>query len=110
MASLSKTLEQGAKYPFRLMKGRLSKAAGTAGQLRPGEGAVVNVNGKKAAAYKNADGNIVMLSPVCPHLGCMVGWNAAEKTWDCPCHASRFAADGRAINGPATKDLDRLSE
>jgi Rieske Fe-S protein len=108
MASFSKTLKQGTMYPYRLMKGRLSKAAGTSEQVRPGEGAIVDVNGKKVAVYKDADGKTITLSPACPHLGCMVEWNAAEKAWDCPCHASRFSADGKVMKGPATKDLERL--
>jgi Rieske Fe-S protein len=55
--------------------------------------------------YRDADGQLHELSAVCPHLGCIVHWNAVEKTWDCPCHGSRFAAQGRVINGPANRDL-----
>ena len=60
---------------------------------------------KEVAVYRSADGEFVERSAVCPHLGCIVQWNDAEKTWDCPCHGSRFAKTGTVINGPANSDL-----
>ena len=74
--------------------------------LRPGEGAVVVVDGDKVAAYREEDGTLVALSPKCKHLGCTVGWNDGAKTWDCPCHGSRYDARGKVIQGPAERDLD----
>jgi Rieske Fe-S protein len=59
--------------------------------------------------YRADDGDIKVLSSVCPHLGCTVHFNNAERTWDCPCHGSRFATDGHVINGPAMKGLANLS-
>jgi Rieske Fe-S protein len=56
-------------------------------------------------AYRDAESRLHSLSPVCTHLGCDVRWNDAERTWDCPCHGSRLAPDGRVVNGPATADL-----
>lgn len=76
--------------------------------LEPGEGAVVLVGKKKIAAYRDESGEIVTLSPKCKHLGCTVGWNHRAKTWDCPCHGSRYDSDGRVIRGPAQRDLDRV--
>jgi glycine/D-amino acid oxidase-like deaminating enzyme/nitrite reductase/ring-hydroxylating ferredoxin subunit len=73
--------------------------------IAPGSGAVVRHGLMKVAVYRDADGQLHELSAVCPHLGCIVHWNAVEKTWDCPCHGSRFAAQGRVINGPANRDL-----
>ena len=55
--------------------------------------------------YRDAAGKLTQCSAVCPHLGCVVEWNAAEKTWDCPCHGSRFAPDGHVVNGPARDAL-----
>jgi glycine/D-amino acid oxidase-like deaminating enzyme/nitrite reductase/ring-hydroxylating ferredoxin subunit len=76
--------------------------------LGPGEGGVVRTPaGAKVAAYRDDDGNVHAVSPVCTHLGCLVGFNAGEKTWDCPCHGSRFTVDGEVIEGPATTDLAR---
>lgn len=69
------------------------------------EGKVIDQNGEKLAVYKDEEGKVITLSAVCPHVGCIVGWNSQEKTWDCPCHGSRFTKDGKVMNGPAVKDL-----
>jgi glycine/D-amino acid oxidase-like deaminating enzyme/nitrite reductase/ring-hydroxylating ferredoxin subunit len=73
--------------------------------IGPGEGKLIAVDGRKLAAYRDEHDNWTVLSPVCPHLGCLVHWNALEKTWDCPCHGSRFAATGEVLEGPALRDL-----
>ena len=75
--------------------------------LKPGEGKVVEIDGKLAAVF-NDNGALKVLSTVCPHLRCDVEWNGGEKTWDCPCHGSRFKATGEMMQGPAKKDLDKL--
>ena len=62
---------------------------------------------EKVAAYRDEAGGLHAVSAVCTHLGCVVQWNGAEKSWDCPCHASRFDVDGRVLQGPAVKDLGR---
>jgi Rieske Fe-S protein len=61
------------------------------------------------AAYRDPKGNVVTLSPVCTHLGCLVSWNAAESTWDCPCHGSRFKPTGQVLAGPAEAPLEPVS-
>ncbi|MGH8951779.1 MAG: universal stress protein [Acidimicrobiia bacterium] len=73
--------------------------------LRPGEGAVVEVDGEKVAAYLHDDGTSFVLSARCQHMGCIVDWNSRAKTWDCPCHGSRYEYNGAIINGPTTKPL-----
>jgi nucleotide-binding universal stress UspA family protein/nitrite reductase/ring-hydroxylating ferredoxin subunit len=73
--------------------------------LRPGEGAVVELEGDKVAAYLHDDGTSYLLSARCQHMGCIVDWNSRAKTWDCPCHGSRYQYDGAIINGPTTKPL-----
>jgi glycine/D-amino acid oxidase-like deaminating enzyme/nitrite reductase/ring-hydroxylating ferredoxin subunit len=73
-----------------------------------GEGAIVRVNTERVAAYRDEHGVLHTLSPVCTHLACHVSWNRAEKTWDCPCHGSRFSAGGGVIQGPAVRDLRKL--
>ena len=74
-------------------------------EIVPGEGALMRHGLTKVAVYKDPGGRVVELSAVCRHLGCIVEWNGAEKTWDCPCHGSRFTAEGRVVNGPALTDL-----
>ena len=73
--------------------------------VRPGEGRIVRDGVQKLAAYRDDAGALTIRSAICPHLGCVVDWNSAEKTWDCPCHGSRFAVDGTVINGPAVAPL-----
>jgi Rieske Fe-S protein len=75
--------------------------------IRPGEGAVMRQGLKKLALYRDPAGQLHTLSATCPHLGCIVHWNSGEKTWDCPCHGSRFHALGEVVNGPANKGLAR---
>ena len=75
-------------------------------ELKPGEGAIMRDGMSKIAVHRDRAGKIHKLSAVCPHLGCVVTWNATEATWDCPCHGSRYSADGRVYQGPANADLE----
>ena len=79
-------------------------------QIERGQGAVVRRGLKKVAVYVDERGHAHALSAKCPHLGCVVAWNRAEKSWDCPCHGSRFDAYGRVLVGPALRDLDPVGE
>ena len=76
--------------------------------LSLGRGEIVQIDGKELAVAPDRDGSVHAVSPVCTHLGCLVAWNGAEGTWDCPCHGSRFAADGAVLEGPATEPLERF--
>ena len=73
--------------------------------IKPGEGAVINRGLSKIAVYRAPDGSITERSAICPHLGAVVCGNAAEKTWDCPAHGSRFDHEGEVLNGPAATGL-----
>jgi glycine/D-amino acid oxidase-like deaminating enzyme/nitrite reductase/ring-hydroxylating ferredoxin subunit len=75
--------------------------------LAPGRGAVIRIDGDRRAVYRDAAGGLRAVSARCTHLGCIVAFNDAEKSWDCPCHGSRFGTDGRVLNGPATAPLER---
>ena len=77
-------------------------------ELGPGEGAIMRDGVSKIAVRRDENGNIHKLSAVCPHLGCVVAWNSTEQTWDCPCHGSRFSAEGRVYQGPANSDLSEV--
>lgn len=77
----------------------------SANELKPGQGAVMREGLSKIAVYRDETGQVHRRSAVCPHLGCVVSWNACERTWDCPCHGSKYTAEGRVYNGPANTDL-----
>ncbi|MGH2709961.1 MAG: universal stress protein [Actinomycetota bacterium] len=86
----------------------IAKTVGrTLDDIAPGHGGLVDVEGRRVAVYKAGDGSVTALSPRCQHMGCTVDWNDSDKSWDCPCHGSRYKADGNVFQGPATKDLDR---
>ncbi|MGH2446641.1 MAG: universal stress protein [Candidatus Limnocylindria bacterium] len=73
--------------------------------LSNGEGAVVRIDGEEIAAYRDDEGAVHRLSARCAHMGCIVGWNPDDRTWDCPCHGSRYDAVGAVIHGPAKTGL-----
>ncbi len=77
-------------------------------EIKAGEGAVLRRGLTKIAAYRDDAGQLHECSAICPHLGCVVAWNGAEKSWDCPCHGSRFAATGALLAGPANEGLARV--
>jgi glycine/D-amino acid oxidase-like deaminating enzyme/nitrite reductase/ring-hydroxylating ferredoxin subunit len=74
-------------------------------ELAPGEGGILRRGLTKVAAYRDESGQVIELSAVCPHLQCIVSWNSTERSWDCPCHGSRFSATGELRNGPAISGL-----
>ncbi|MES2590743.1 MAG: FAD-dependent oxidoreductase [Bacteroidota bacterium] len=74
-------------------------------EVPAGEGRIMEKDGEKLAVYKDTQGLIHVCSAVCTHMKCIVNWNPSEKTWDCPCHGSRFKTDGQVIEGPAVINL-----
>ena len=104
-------LKENADYPYYMMRGRTG--AGERRSLRsllPGQGKIIQEDGERLAAYRRSDGSLAIRSATCPHMGCIVGWNDAERTWDCPCHGSRFTAEGDVISGPAQNPLSPVPE
>ena len=98
---LSENLNLAAQYGDWLTGGDVASAQ----QIPPGHGAVVRSGLTKLAVYRDDKGVAHALSAVCPHMGCIVRWNPGETTWDCPCHGSRYSADGQVMHGPATEGL-----
>ena len=110
-ADITETAAQGASVGGRLVGDRVRLAAPGSGQTPPGEGAGrVEGNPVRPTAVSTVDGRTCALSAVCTHLGGVVAWNDAERSWDCPLHGSRFAPDGTLIEGPATSDLEPVTE
>lgn len=92
----------------RFVWDRISRInAGPADELAPDTGGIVDINGDTTAAYRDRDGTLHAVSPTCAHLGCSLTWNTAERSWDCPCHGSRYDVDGTVIQGPSVRDLER---
>lgn len=77
----------------------------TVDDLVPGHGGVIDLEGQRLAVFKDEEGYLHALSPRCTHMGCTVDWNDADRTWDCPCHGSRYSVEGDVIQGPAAKPL-----
>ena len=108
LASAATFVRENASVARHFVGDRLDRGdAAALDGLAPGEGRLVRLGGRKTAAYRDDAGRLHALSPVCTHLGCHVKWNPAERSWDCPCHGSRFSGEGSVIQGPATRDLTR---
>ncbi len=96
--------------PVRLLTDRVAmRFAGPLDELPAGEGRVVDVDGAKVAAYRDPDGGVHAVSPICTHLRCVVGFDSEHTEWHCPCHGSRFTVDGEVLRGPAKQPLERRS-
>ena len=103
-----KLLEENARVGLHFVGDRLRKR-GTRSleDLAPGEGDIVRHGGEKVAGHRRDDGTLVAVSTRCTHLGCQLNWNTAERSWDCPCHGSRFSPEGAVLQGPAVHELER---
>lgn len=98
----------GGTFVLDLLGDRLRPAeVGSAANLAPGAGAVLRDGHRRRAVYRDLDGALHSVSARCTHLGCLVRFNAAETSWDCPCHGSRFGVDGEVLEGPAVEPLSR---
>lgn len=106
LAGGSDFIKENANAGLRFVADRLTGRFSVS-ELAPGEGAVVGSGLGKRAVYRDESGELHSLSARCTHLGCMVRFNPAERTWDCPCHGSRFDLDGAVIEGPAVRGLRR---
>ena len=100
-------LKAGLDFGRHLVGDRLAPSTfgDSSGDLAPGSGAVMRKSGERSAVYRDKEGRLHAVSAVCTHLGCLVAFNDAETSWDCPCHGSRFDIDGNVLEGPATTPL-----
>ncbi|HEY7475114.1 MAG TPA: FAD-dependent oxidoreductase [Vicinamibacterales bacterium] len=98
-------LKENKDYLYYLVRDRFAASEKSLRAVPRGEGRLVELNGEQVAAYRNQEGVVTLRSAVCTHMGCLVAWNGAERTWDCPCHGSRFKADGEVLAGPAESPL-----
>lgn len=103
-ASARRFVRENVKTAAAVLAGKFSGRPSHAA-LAPGQGTVIKVKGESTAVYKDADGSVHAVSAICTHLGCTVGFNPSDATWDCPCHGSRFSTDGTVVQGPAAKNL-----
>ena len=102
-------IKENKDYPYYLIRDRFAGAeTKSLRSVEPGAGKIVEYNGEQVAVFRDRQGRVQACSAVCTHMGCLVDWNEAEQTWDCPCHGSRFQTDGKVIAGPAESPLHKI--
>src|SRR6188472_3638840 len=102
-------VKENVDYPYYMIRDRFAGAeAKSLRAVKRGQGNVIDRDGAKVAAYRDAAGAVTLRSAICSHMGCTVGWNSAERTWDCPCHGSRFTTSGNVVSGPAETPLPEV--
>ncbi len=105
---IKKFISLNADVAKHLIKGKLEFVPTRFEDINKDEGAVVMVNGERSGCYRDQDGQLHVVDTTCTHLGCEVEWNHGDRTWDCPCHGSRFSYDGEVIDGPAVHPLKKV--
>jgi Rieske Fe-S protein len=109
LCGLASVISENIDYPVYLILDRLRQDRRSGVEsVRRGEGGVLMIGGEHVACHRTDDGTLIKVKAVCTHLGCLVRWNTAERTWDCPCHGSRFSPEGMVLGGPAEDALERL--
>jgi Rieske Fe-S protein len=108
--ALGRIVEENADYPIYMVTDRVRRVFDRADvdSIGRGEGKVLSMGGKRVACSRSDDGQLIQVSAVCTHMGCLVRWNRADSTWDCPCHGSRFTSEGLVMGGPAEAPLERF--
>jgi glycine/D-amino acid oxidase-like deaminating enzyme/nitrite reductase/ring-hydroxylating ferredoxin subunit len=109
VAGFKEFVKENADVAYRFVADRFSaESLKSLQDLEAGTGTIVKYEGEKLAVYKDEQGKISALSPVCTHAGCIVSFNHAEKSWDCPCHGGRFTTEGEVLTGPLRADLKKV--
>jgi Rieske Fe-S protein len=102
-------INENTDYPYYRIRDRFAGADARSVRAVPrGAGRVLDLGGPKVAVYRDERGAVTKRSAVCTHMSCLVRWNDAERTWDCPCHGSRFKPDGAVLAGPAETPLQKI--
>ena len=104
-AQIGAMASENLDVPVHMVGDRVASLVRSETGMQPGEGRVVQHGAHAVALYCDEHGKNHEMSAVCPHMGCLVNWNSGEKSWDCPCHGSRFSAQGQLVNGPALENL-----
>ncbi len=105
LAGAAELVRGTAETAAHLIGGYTRRKPHNLASIGVGEAAVLKLDGHNVAAFRDETGALHACSAVCTHMGCLVGWNETDRTWDCPCHGSRFALDGSVIHGPAVSPL-----
>lgn len=105
--SLKNLVVENLDVAKHLIKGKLETSSIDPNAISNDQGAIISVKGERKGAYKDKEGKLHVVDTTCTHIGCEVNWNNSERTWDCPCHGSRFSYTGEVIEGPAEKPLQK---
>lgn len=108
--TVKKGFKQNKHVAKMLVKDKIENPSSHLTDLQEDEGKVIEFNDQRAGAYRDRQGALHIVDTTCTHMGCETRWNNAERTWDCPCHGSRFSYEGNVVEGPATKPLKKLEE
>ena len=109
VASAKEFVKENVNVAYEFIKDHLTKKdADDLAEVMNGQGKVVEIDGKKQGVYRDKNGKLHVVSAVCTHMGCINHWNEMEKSWDCPCHGSRFSIDGEVLEGPAYAALKKM--
>ncbi len=104
-ASAKNLVVENLNVAQNLISGKISPVPDDI-DIKPGEGKIIKANGQRAGAFRDEEGKLHIVDTTCTHMGCELNWNSAERSWDCPCHGSRFSYEGNVIEGPANRPLD----
>ncbi|QDP40387.1 FAD-dependent oxidoreductase [Radiobacillus deserti] len=107
---LKKFAEINGDVAKHMLKGKLEFTGKRVEDLQEDEGQIIRIKGKRTGAYRDKQGKVHLVDTTCTHLGCEVNWNSGDRTWDCPCHGSRFSVTGEVIEGPAQKPLTKYND
>jgi Rieske Fe-S protein len=109
IASAKEFIKENVNVAVEFIKDRFTKnEADELSEVATGQGKVMEIDGKKHGVYRDETGKLHVVSAVCTHMGCINHWNEVEKSWDCPCHGSRFSIDGEVLEGPAYTALKKV--